>query len=128
MTGNFGVCPMKQLLILCAVFFLFVSLAGANDPKPVTDAERAFSRLATDKSTRAAFLEYLAEGSVIFAKGPTDARKLYESRPENATLLFWLPEAAEISAAGDMGYSTGPWEWSKARGEKPEAYGHFISI
>jgi len=44
-------------------------------------------------------------------------------------LLAWQPIFAEMSAAGDLGYTFGPWEFkSDIKDEKAAAYGHFATI
>src|SRR5262245_6609682 len=118
------------------LFFLFLSIvclasllfAASNPAQVVVDSERAFSRLAGEKGIRTAFLTFLAEDSIVFQDKPMPGREVYEKRPEGQGVLFWLPVVADISAAGDLGYSTGPWEYSPKPGEKPVAFGEFSSI
>jgi ketosteroid isomerase-like protein len=43
--------------------------------------------------------------------------------------LIWEPEFAEVAASGDLGYTTGPWEYRPApERNQPTSYGHFNSI
>jgi ketosteroid isomerase-like protein len=76
----------------------------------VVAAEKAFAKAAAEKGTRAAFLEVLAEDSVVFAPGPVPGRATWEGRPVRPSLLSWYPVVADVSLAGDLGYTTGPWE------------------
>lgn len=92
-------------------------------------AERAFAALSVAKGMKDAFLAYLAEGSVVFQPGAVDARKLWESRPPSAATLTWEPSYAAVSSDGDLGYTTGPWEFrppadSLGTQPPPEAYVH----
>ena len=73
--------------------------------------ERAFSARSVAKGTKEAFLAYLAEGSVVFQPGAVDGRKAWEARPASAATLKWEAAFAAVSSAGDMGYTTGPWEY-----------------
>jgi ketosteroid isomerase-like protein len=73
------------------------------------EAERAFARAAEEKGVREAFLTYLAEGAIVFRPAPVEGRPLYEKMsPDNPALLTWTPEVAEVSASGDLGYTSGP--------------------
>ncbi len=97
--------------------------------------ERAFAALSAAKGMKQAFLTYLAEGSVVFQPGPVDARKTWEARPASAATLNWEPAFACVSSAGDMGYTTGPWEFHPSADtagtpSPPESYlyGQFNSV
>jgi len=79
-------------------------------------------------STREAFLGNLAEGGILFEGGPVDGREQWEQRPEGGAVLVWDPEIADVSGAGDMGYTSGPWEVRSAPGAAPAGWGHFVTV
>jgi len=92
-------------------------------------SENAFAAMSVKEGIRASFLAYLAEGSVILRPEPVPARPLYEKVPaDRPTRLSWDPGYAWISLAGDMGYTTGPWEVRRQAGEEPSAWGHFVYV
>lgn len=98
-------------------------------------SERAFAARSVAKGMKDAFLFYLDEGSVVFQPGPVDARKLWEGRPASSATLMWEPAFGAVSSAGDLGYTTGPWEFrppadSLGTPAPPEsyAYGQFNSV
>jgi ketosteroid isomerase-like protein len=93
-------------------------------------SERAFAALSVRRGMKEAFLAYLADGGVMFHPLPVNGKQMWESRKPNAATLAWEPEFAEVSAAGDLGYTTGPWELRPPAERKDDetAYGHFISI
>ena len=74
-------------------------------------SERAFAALSLAKGMKEAFLTYLAEGSVVFQPRAVDGRKAWEARPASAATLKWEAALAAVSSAGDLGYTTGPWEY-----------------
>lgn len=119
-----------KLTVLCFAFFSFCAvLLHAADPSVIAQAERSFSKLAVEKGIRTSFLQFLAEDSVVFHGGPVNGKKFYEAQPDSSGILYWQPQVVEISSAGDLGYSTGPWEFRKqSMQEKPVAYGAFASI
>jgi ketosteroid isomerase-like protein len=44
-------------------------------------------------------------------------------------LLSWYPIVADIALAGDMGYTTGPWEYkADLHDAKPVAWGNFLTV
>lgn len=94
------------------------------------EAERAFARLSTEKGTREAFLTYLANDSVVFLPRPVPGRKAYEEAPpESPTLLTWEPAYAEVSPAGDLGYTTGPYQATNRNdASSPPRFGHYVSL
>jgi ketosteroid isomerase-like protein len=90
--------------------------------------ERAFAKMADEKSTRDAFLEFLADESLLFMPGPTPGKMYYRSRPALPLKLSWAPEFADVSAAGDLGYTSGPWEIRKTATDPPSSFGHFNTL
>lgn len=94
----------------------------------LVDTERAFANTSVTTTTRNAFLEYLAEDGILFNDGPVNGRELWERRPDGGAVLKWAPEIADVAAAGDMGFTSGPWEIRAAPGESPVGWGHFVTV
>jgi hypothetical protein len=127
-----------------AVFWLLATAAILLLPEAVrADAaldslvasEHAFATMSVAKGMKDAFLTYLAEDGVVFRPTATNGRKVWEARPLSTATLMWEPSFAEVSSAGDLGYTTGPWEFhppadSSGAPAPPEryAYGHFNSV
>jgi ketosteroid isomerase-like protein len=120
------------LLILCAgisALALQQKSVRSSDLDSLVNTERAFSRTAAEKGTRDAFLAFMADDGIVFAPGPVNGKKSWEARPKRPGLLTWEPSYADISAAGDMGYDMGPWEFRpKGPEDKPAAFGNFMTI
>jgi ketosteroid isomerase-like protein len=128
--------PLRALAIGCAL------LGGAGPWRPpcagagtaagpadIVEAEHAFCRAAVARGTRAGFLEYLAEEAVIFRPGPVNGRQWYLRQTPSPGVLKWEPEHFEVAPGGDLGYTTGPWEfWPDSLSREPSAYGHYVSI
>jgi ketosteroid isomerase-like protein len=91
-------------------------------------AERAFAADALARNVRDAFLASTADDGVVFSAGPHNARDLWTSKPANKTRLEWAPEAGEVAASGDLGYTYGPWRVTPEGEEKPVAFGHFFTV
>src|SRR5688500_14032682 len=93
-------------------------------------AERAFAARSTSAGTRDACLAYLAEDAVLFIPRASPGRPFFESQPKTGQgRLEWTPIYAEVSAAGDHGFTTGPYEARAKPGvDSVTAYGNFVSI
>ncbi|MGH9580966.1 MAG: YybH family protein, partial [Terriglobales bacterium] len=92
------------------------------------ESERAFARTSVEKGIRHAFLEFLAEDAVLFRPGPVPGVQWLNQNPSDPGRLSWEPSYAEVSQAGDLGFTTGPYEY-RGVGEKPRVgYGHFVSV
>lgn len=127
--------------ILFALLFIFCAAIGAtaqtSHPNKALNAmvetERAFSRMSEEKGTRESFTEFIAEDGILFRPGPVAGKKWMKEHPLPASdkrpLLTWQPNFAGISRAGDMGYTSGPWQYkSDIKDPKPAAFGNFITV
>lgn len=123
---------LSLLLILCAPLAAFSVRQKKNsspDLDKMVNTEREFARTAAAQGTRAAFLAFVADDGIVFSPGPVNGKKTWEARPARPGLLAWQPIYADISAAGDLGYTTGPWEFRpKGPEDKPVAFGNFMTI
>jgi ketosteroid isomerase-like protein len=124
----------RSLIFVSAILVFSIKVSAQKitnkDLQAMINTELAFAKLAKDSCTRTAFLAYLAEESVMFGGGqPHNGKKQYEKMTKNESLLTWEPVYADISASGDFGYDTGPWEYRKTRSdEQPAYYGDFVSV
>jgi ketosteroid isomerase-like protein len=122
--------PLLALILLC-LFVSPLATFGQDNPNwtSLVAAERAFATASLAKGTRAAFLEFLAEDSILFRPGPVPGKKWIEEHSAPPTLLTWEPTFADVAQSGDLGYTTGPWEIRPSSPkDKPTAYGHFVSV
>lgn len=78
-------------------------------------------------SVRTAFLEYLAEDSLVLEPQPVPGRALYTAAKENADRLEWYPSIADIAGSHDLGFTTGPWVYTAAAGGAP-IHGDFLTV
>ncbi|HEX8285213.1 MAG TPA: nuclear transport factor 2 family protein [Pyrinomonadaceae bacterium] len=98
---------------------------------PVVEAERAFAQLSIDRGMKPAFLRYAApDGVIVNRTGPVNAIETWARRdPAPAGLLTWWPVYADVSNAGDMGWTTGPYEFRENPSDaQPADTGHFFTV
>jgi ketosteroid isomerase-like protein len=98
-------------------------------------AERAFAAMSLNRGFRDAFLEWLDDDAVLFRPLPRNGREFMTSLPPSPATLAWQPAFAEVAAAGDLGFTTGPWEFRPppdSTGAPPDsasiAHGTFASV
>lgn len=125
---------MKSLSLLLSLFMCAVGAFGQDAKLPpevssIVEAERAFARAAVAKGIRDSFLENMTDESILFRPGPVPGRKWITEHPAPQGVLTWQPIFADVARAGDLGYTTGPWEFrEKSLSDKPVAHGQFVTI
>jgi ketosteroid isomerase-like protein len=111
------------------LFTLGVGAQAQSDLQKLVDTENAFARTAAEKNTRSAFLEFLADDSIVFAPQRSNGKQVWLGRKDSPALLSWYPVFADISGNGLIGYTTGPWEFRpKGKDDLPAAFGHYMTI
>ena len=137
---------MKWSVPVLAVVFLVVSMVvpigrpGVSaSPKATTDMlkqlEGEFMKAAANKGS-AGYMSYYAQDSVELPnggpiiQGKTNIAKGMGFLDDKNNRLIWSPVGADISAAGDLGYTFGNYEFhSKDKDGKPRVeHGKYISI
>jgi ketosteroid isomerase-like protein len=92
-------------------------------------AEHAFARLSADSGMGKAFITWLAGDAVVFRPDPVTGKKLYQQSPNIPGMLLWQPHWADVSMDGDLGYTSGPWEYrSKGFTDSSHSCGHYVSV
>lgn len=121
------------LTALCAAAFLAVGAAApapADDPaiESLIAAERGFAKSSVESGMKPAFAAHLAENGIVFRPGPLNGLRVWQSRPLTDAVLEWAPAYAEVSGAGDLGFTFGPWAYSAHRDAQPSAFGTFVTV
>ena len=121
--------PIAALMALAALPAWLSAAAPGTGPEALVEAEHAFAHAADAGTVRDAFLAFLAPTAVVFHNGPVNAVKLYQSLKPGHARLAWQPAYATMSGAGDLGWTTGPWQWrsDKSHGA-PDATGEFTTL
>ena len=92
----------------------------------VVAAERAFADASIKDGYHAAFAAAFAPEGVVFDPSPTNAKAKHGGKPRADAVLAWAPAWAAVSPAGDLGFTSGPWEYRGPEG-KPSATGWFFT-
>jgi ketosteroid isomerase-like protein len=122
---------MQQLaVLLLAAFGVQYSPSPQTSPlEDLVSTERAFAAMSQAMGTKAAFLAFLDDSSVVFRPHPVNGKVAVARQGERSTTLSWEPVVADVAASGDLGYTSGPWVLTKfQRPDTVLAYGYFVSI
>lgn len=124
-----------MLAFVCALFFP----AAAQKTKPANplmqmiETEASFSRMSQEKGTREAFAAFIADDGILFRPRAVVGKKWMREHPlpssDKRPLLTWQPIYAFIARSGDLGYTTGPWQYKKdIKDAKASAFGNFMTV
>lgn len=95
-------------------------------------AERDFARDGVARGVRESFLAHFADDGVGFRPHPVNMREALSKTPASPqpspVVLDWEPETGQVSAAGDLGWTAGPFVLSDRAGKNPPSHGHFFSV
>jgi hypothetical protein len=120
--------------IFPVLFAAIAAAATANPPLPQREeslaaAERQFAADGLRDGVQKSFLAHFAADAVILRPFAVAAAEWYRGHADAPGKLIWGPQYLALSAAGDLGVSSGPWRSEAERDGKPViAHGHFLSI
>lgn len=95
--------------------------------------ERSFSRMSEEKGIREAFAAFIADDGILFRPRAVAGKKWMQEHPlppsNTRPLLTWQPIVAFMSRSGDLGYTTGTWQYKNdIKDAKPSAFGNFMTV
>ena len=129
---------VRKFAILTAILLLTITI-NAQKPQPssafkeLIETEQAFSKTAEVKNTRDAFMTFIADDGLLFRPRAVNGKKWMNEHPvppsDKRPLLAWQPNFAAVAAAGDLGFTTGPWEFKDdIKDARASGYGHFVTL
>jgi ketosteroid isomerase-like protein len=92
-------------------------------------AEREFASAGARQGVQKAFLAHFADDALVLRPFATAAPAWYREHADGPGKLIWGPQYLAVSAANDLGLSSGPWRYEAERDGKPiVGHGHFFSL
>ncbi|HEY2974516.1 MAG TPA: nuclear transport factor 2 family protein [Pyrinomonadaceae bacterium] len=129
---------MKESICLTLLLGLissgFTQQAKQNSAlQSIVETERAFARMSEEQGIRPSFMAFIADDGILFRPTAVKGKQWLTENPlppsEKRALLSWQPTFADIALMGDMGYTTGPWEYkADIHDAKPVAFGNFLTV
>jgi ketosteroid isomerase-like protein len=106
---------------------------SVDDLTQMVETEASFSRMSEEKGIREAFAAFIADDGILFRPHAVIGKKWMHEHPlpssNTRPLLSWQPIYAFISRSGDLGYTTGPWQYKNdIKDAKASAFGNFMTI
>ncbi|MEO0332642.1 MAG: nuclear transport factor 2 family protein [Bacteroidota bacterium] len=99
-----------------------------EDYRELVATEKKFAAFTEENGTPEGFLAFLADDALLFRDGEyVLGIPFYEQNPSSG-ILSWKPQYADISRSGDLGYTTGPFEFRNSPEDPPSGFGHYISV
>ncbi len=119
---------MKTLLTL--LLLLSVTISFSQDSwLPVVNAEKRFASYALETNTKQAFLKFMDTGAIVFKDGEIlKAKPTWEAKTPNKSKLIWEPSFVIVSTGGDLGITSGPWQFKPEGKDSVVARGEFTTV
>ncbi len=123
---------MQKRMAGAAVLF-FLTLLQANAQQPIEKliaAEKNFATTAIRTDTRYAFMAFMdtAEAVVFENSQIVHAFAKWNKAVADTTKLIWQPAYAGIAQSGELGFTTGPWQFKNSLQSNALAAGSFATI
>lgn len=119
--------PLPRSLIVAAMLFLVESAAAAAPLDDVLAADAAFALRSVEVGQQAAFLEVLADESVLFRPEAVAGREWFATHESATGRLEWTPSAGAVNCSGQLAVTTGRWQYVNVAGGEPVS-GHYLSL
>jgi hypothetical protein len=116
--------------LLAILLGLVSSVYSQKNIKGLINAEKQFAWFTASHTVKEGFMNYMDSAGIIFKNGAgVNALDNYRKQNAGPGILNWEPAFAVISASGDMGATTGPYEFrAKTIQDTPVARGTFFSV
>jgi ketosteroid isomerase-like protein len=124
----------KRFLIILALLALVIVVTAQTANHQATlnalvKAERAFCKTSIAKGTREAFIQHLADDAVLFRPHAVAGKPWTIASPARPGLLTWWPIYADAARSGDLGFTTGPYEFRRNGPDDKEVFtGNYMTI
>lgn len=124
---------MKYISVIVVCLVVAMSAQGQSALIEMVKTEQAFSKMSEEQNARDAFMAFIADDGLLFRPGAVNGKQWMQEHPVPASdknpLLAWQPAFAGMSASGDLGFTTGPWEFKADRSDQnPSGYGDFVTV
>ncbi|MEX1995080.1 MAG: nuclear transport factor 2 family protein [Steroidobacteraceae bacterium] len=92
------------------------------------ELEAGFAAASRARGAKAAFLEHLGEESILLQPGPVWGRAAWTAKDDLPGTLDWLPDRAQMSADGELGFASGPWLFEPKDPKGAPVEGRYVTV
>ncbi|MGH9819774.1 MAG: hypothetical protein ACRD43_06360 [Pyrinomonadaceae bacterium] len=121
---------MWKSLFLAFIFLVNFNIFAQDNVQAMLETEKAFEQTSAADGTRAAFLKFLSDDSVIFRPTAVNGKEFWKSHDELPPMIL-VRKAIDydISSNGMMGYTTGGWKvYPKGKSDDAAQYGQYVTV
>jgi ketosteroid isomerase-like protein len=120
----------KTALAVISILFIAFPAFSQKGIKGLVNAEKEFAAFTATHTIRDGFLNYMDSAGLVFRQGAeVKAQEFYQKQKRGPGILSWGPAFAVVSASGDLGATTGPYEFrAKSALDTPVGKGSFSSV
>ena len=130
---------MMRISTICGCLIVLSSVcigqSGSGNASLTTlvESEREFAKTSVEKGARPSFMIFFANDAIVFRPRPVKYKEAMKNvpAPQNPleATLNWEPIYADVSLSGELGYTTGPSEWTDhSAAKRPPYYGFYFSF
>lgn len=120
---------MKNMLFIILAVSIVQSSYAQKDLRTLIEAEQHFAAYAIEHNLKEAFLKFMDENAVVFNQGkPRNAKEVWTANAPSSDRMLWKPLFAGVSASGDFGFTSGPWELRKTMKDTSIFSGQFTTV
>ena len=129
---------MKSILSSIAALLLGAAALSAQEKisppalASLVEAERSFAKVSAAKGIRESFIMFFADDGINFQPHPTVTKAAFLKQPAPTErppiTLNWAPIFADVAAAGDLGFTTGPFQLADDRSKQAVRVGFYFSL
>lgn len=120
---------MRSKIWALVVVLVCAGYSFGQNAADIYKTERAFEKAVAEKGIRAGFIEFHTLLGVNFGPEATNARELWQSRPQTPAALTWNPVWIDVSSNGTLAYSIGNSIYrAKGKDDPQENHGHYLSV
>ena len=131
-TTNPGAAPSAArrvgLMLMLAIAACPAARGAPAASDGIVDAEQRFAAAVAADGIGPGFLAFLADSAVVLTPDPTPARPIYEALTDDGARLVWRADLASTSAAGDFGWTSGPWLHYAKEAPAADLAGHYFTV
>ncbi len=128
--GNSGLPLLHAMAFVITLLTFSFAVGYAQHPSvdSLFATERAFAELSRSTSSDSAFRTYIAPDGVLLRPDPVNGAEWLRAHAAPSVVLRWKPAFGIVSATGDLGFTSGPfedWEITDTTGTK--YHGEFLT-
>ncbi len=123
-----------SLIVMVAPTGMIAQEKRKSELESLANAEKAFAAEAVEKGFRDSFINNFADDGIGFGPHPERTREKLQASPPpppgpRKVIFNWAPMLVDLSAAGDLGYTTGPLIYlDQAPNPRPPQHGIYFSV